>query len=106
MQTHLFTINRGINKPLEFKGLKANWIYYGCATVIGGLFFFVISYICGISVWIGCPGTILLAGGGLGRVYQLSNHYGQFGLMKKRAIQKIPQTIHVVTRTIFNHLKN
>jgi hypothetical protein len=106
MQGRVYTINRGINKPLEFRGLKGRFIYYGAAMSIGALVFFAILYVCGVSVWIGCPLTILLAGGGLGRVYYLSNHYGEFGLMKKRAFSKIPSTIRVHTRIIFIHLKN
>ncbi len=85
MNNSVYSINKAINKPVEFKGLKAQYIWYLAGGLVLLLIFFAILYICGINAFI-CLGLIALLGAGLFmQVYALSNKYGEFGMMKRMA---------------------
>jgi Domain of unknown function (DUF4133) len=75
MATSIYPINKGINRPIEFKGLKAQYIWYLGAGLLALLIFFAVLYICQVNTFL-CLGIIILAGTGLFmHVYQLSRKY-------------------------------
>ena len=89
----VYTINKGINKPIEFKGLKAQYIWYLGGGLVAVLVLFAVLYICGTNMFV-----CLLIAIGLGSflfiyMYRLSRTYGEFGLMKKMAKRAIPKVI-------------
>jgi hypothetical protein len=89
----VYQINKGINKPIEFKGLKAQYIWYLGAGIVILLIVFAILYICGINPFI-CISVIGITGTGLFMyVYKLSRTYGEFGVMKKMAKKGVPKVI-------------
>ena len=93
MSNTVYQINKGINKPIEFKGLKAQYIWYLGGGLVALLIFFAIFYICGINVYL-CLFIILSAGTILFMyVYKLSRKYGEYGLMKKIARKGVPKVI-------------
>lgn len=93
MSNSVYTINKGINKSIEFKGLKAQYIWYFGAAVIALLILFAILYIIGINSFV-CIGVILIAGtASTIKIYALSNTYGEYGMMKKLARRSIPSTL-------------
>lgn len=100
----VYKINKGINKPIEFKGLKAQYIGYLGVGIILLLVIFAILYISGVNVYV-CLGlivmlcTLLFVG-----VYKLSDTYGQHGLLKKLAKRNIPECVTGRTRKIFIQL--
>src|SRR6266704_2315049 len=47
----VYKINKGINKPIEFKGLKAQYIAYLGAGLIALLIIFAILYIAGVNMF-------------------------------------------------------
>lgn len=97
----VYKINKGINKPIEFKGLKAQYIGYLGVGVIGLLIVFAILYISGVNVFV-CLGLIVILGTLLFMgVYKLSDTYGQHGLLKKIANRNIPECLTARTRKIF-----
>jgi hypothetical protein len=101
----VYKINKGINKPIEFKGLKAQYIGYLGVVVIVLLFFFAILYISGVNMFV-CLALIAILGSGLFMlVFHLSNTYGQHGLTKKLAARNIPVCLTIRTRKIFIGLK-
>lgn len=101
----VYKINKGINKPIEFKGLKAQYIGYLGIGVILLLIIFAVIYISGINMFV-CLGVILLLGTLLFMgVYKLSDTYGQYGLLKKLARRNIPAGLTGRTRKIFIHLQ-
>lgn len=101
----VYKINKGINKPIEFKGLKAQYIGYLGIGVIVLLIVFAILYISGVNMFV-CLGLIVLAGTALFMgVYKLSDSYGQYGLLKKLAKRSIPDCLTGNTRTIFSQLR-
>src|SRR5580765_6489801 len=82
MNTSVYQINKGINKPVEFKGLKAQYIWYLGGGLICLMILFAIMYISGINPFV-CVGIILIAGACLFvRIYRLSAKYGEHGLKK------------------------
>lgn len=105
MQTSLYQINKGINKPVEFRGFKAQYIWYLGAGMLGLLIIFAILYICGVNSFV-CLGLILMLGAALvSYVYKLSHTYGQYGMMKKLAKRSIPKIVKSYSRKEFIGLK-
>jgi len=103
MSNSVYSINKGINKSIEFRGLKAQYIWYFGAGVIGLLILFAILYILGINSFI-CIGIILIAGTVLTiKIYALSNMYGEYGMMKKIARRSVPKVIKSKSREVFLH---
>ena len=101
MSTSVYQINKGINKPIEFKGLKAQYIWYLLGGFIALLILFAVLYICGIHTIL-CLITVI----GLGtylfiHVTKLSRKYGQHGMMKALAKRSIPGVIKSYSRRIF-----
>src|SRR4051812_23212639 len=47
----IYQINRGVNKPIEFKGLKAQYIGYLGGGLVVLLILFAILYLIGLSVY-------------------------------------------------------
>ena len=109
VSTSIYSINRGINKPIEFRGLKAQYIWYLGGGLLALLILFAILYICGVNTFV-CLGLILSLGAGLFFcVYSLSHKYGEYGMMKKMAGRGIPKVIKSRTRKFFlirNQRKN
>jgi len=105
MANSVYSINKGINKSIEFKGLKAQYIWYFGGMVIGLLILFAILYISGINSFV-CIGIILTLGAVLTlKIYSLSNRYGEYGMMKKWAKRSIPKVIKSKSRAAFLHKK-
>ncbi len=101
MSNSVYKVNKGVNKPIEFKGLKAQYIWYLGGGLVILLIVFAILYIIGINTFF-CVALIAALGTGLFiQVNRLSNKYGEHGMMKKIARQSIPHTIKSYSRKIF-----
>ena len=93
MSSSVYQINKGINKSIEFKGLKAQYIWYLGGGLVGLLIIFAIIYIIGVNIFL-CLALIVSAGTGLFMyVYKMSRTYGEYGLMKKIARKAVPKVI-------------
>lgn len=104
MATSVYSINKGINKPIEFKGLKAQYIGYLGAGLVVLLVLFSVLYITGVNMFI-CLGLILILGTVLFVfVYKISHQYGQYGLMKKAAKRSVPSQVLCASRRLFIQL--
>lgn len=93
MSNSVYQINKGINKPVEFKGLKAQYIWYLGGGLVALLIFFAIIYICGVNIFICLVLIVSLATALFMHIYKLSRTYGEYGLMKKIAKKAIPKVI-------------
>jgi hypothetical protein len=104
MSASVYQINKGINKPIEFKGLKAQYIWYLGGGILALLILFAILYISGVNSFI-CLFIIIITGTALFmHVYRLSHKYGQYGMMKAIAKRSIPKEIKNYSRKIFINL--
>lgn len=93
MSNSVYNINKGINKPIEFKGLKAQYIWYLGGGLVALLIFFAIIYIIGVPVIICLLLVVALATTLFMHIYKLSRKYGEYGLMKKVAKKAVPKVI-------------
>ncbi|KGO80806.1 MULTISPECIES: DUF4133 domain-containing protein [Flavobacteriaceae] len=101
MANSVYQVNKGINRSIEFKGLKAQYIWYLGGGVVGLLIVFAIMYIIGLPTLV-CIGVIL----GLGtllvmKIYRMSNQYGEYGLMKTLARKQVPKALRSRSRRAF-----
>ncbi|MXO04361.1 DUF4133 domain-containing protein [Flavobacterium sp. HBTb2-11-1] len=97
----VYQINKGINQSIEFKGLKAQYIWYLGGGVVCLMILFAILYIVGVPSLI-CVGIIGAVGGFLVfKIYRMSNQYGEYGMMKAFAKKQIPKFINVKSREVF-----
>lgn len=104
MSTSVYHINKGINKPVEFKGLKAQYIWYLGGGLVALLILFAIMYITGVNVYLSLL-LIISAGTGLFIfIYRMSNKYGEHGIMKQMAKRQIPDCIKIRSIKVFNSL--
>lgn len=105
MNTSIYNINKGINKSIEFKGLKAQYIWYLGGGLLALLIFFAVIYICGVNSYI-CLGIIIVAGSLLFmNIYKLSGKYGEHGMMKAVARRSIPHVVKCESRKVFLKLR-
>ncbi len=106
MGNSVYQINKGINKSIEFRGLKAQYIWYLGGCFLALLILFAILYIIGINTFI-CVGFILIAGTiAVIKIYGMSNKYGEHGMMKKLARHNVPHSIKSKSRKTFKRLNN
>ncbi len=89
----LYTINKGINQPIEFKGLKAQYIWWLGGGILALLFLFAVLYIIGADMLV-CVLVVFGLGAGLFfYVHKISKQYGEHGMMKKLAGKYTPKII-------------
>ena len=101
MANSIYKINKGINKPIEFRGLKAQYIWYLGGGLVILLILFAILYIIGVNTFF-CVGIIVILGTGLFmHIYTLSDKYGEHGMMKKVAKRGVPDTVKSYSRKVF-----
>lgn len=101
----VYEINKGINKPIEFRGLKAQYIGYLAAGLVGLLILFAVAYIAGVPVYLIIPAVGILGFVLFTWVYRYSHKYGEHGLMKEAAFRQVPSAIICRSRKIFQNLK-
>lgn len=106
MANSVYQINKGINQSIEFKGLKAQYIWYLGGGVVALLIVFAAMYIISLPTYL-CIGIILTAGTFLVmKIYGMSNKYGEHGLMKALARKQVPKLIKSRSRKIFIGIKD
>ena len=76
----VYQINKGINKPLEFRGLKAQYIGYLAAGLVALLILFAGMYVMGCSLWVCLLVTFALGYLLVTQVYRLSRTFGPIAL--------------------------
>ncbi len=80
-----YEINKGIGESVEFKGLKAQYVFILVLGVLANMFLFIILYSFDLAlllcVVVVATSTSLL----VYLTYKLNDTYGQYGLMKRFA---------------------
>ena len=101
MANSIYQINKGINKPLEFKGLKAQYVWYFAIGVMALLILFGLLYLTGLPTYV-CVAMTMIAGAFKTiKLYALSNKYGEHGMLKAIARKSIPRLIRNNSRKVF-----
>lgn len=101
----VYEINKGINRSVEFRGIKAQYVIYLAVGMVLLLLLFAILYMCGLKIYF-CLG-IVVPGGAVFvvAIQRMSRTYGEHGLLKKMAEGRLPTAIRSQSRTIFIHIK-
>ena len=75
-------MNRGIGKPVEFKGLKSQYLFIFAGGLLAVFVVFIILFMAGVNQWV-CIGFIVSASLLLvWQTFRLNARYGTYGLMK------------------------
>lgn len=88
-----YTINKGIGRTVEFKGLKAQYLFIFAGGLLGILVLVMILYMAGVNSYL----CLTLGFGGSGLIvwqtFSLNRKYGEHGLMKVGARKRHPRYI-------------
>lgn len=88
-----YSINKGIGRTVEYKGLKAQYLFIFAGGLIIDFVLFVILYMCGAPQWFcigfGAASASIL----VWYTFYLNGKYGQYGLMKITSVKYRPQYI-------------
>ena len=101
MSNKQYPINKGINKSLVFKGLKAQYIGYMGLGLLIDLLFYAVLYTLKVNTYITLLLTLALGALIAVIVYHLNAQYGEHGLVKAMAKRKTPKIIRSFSRRIF-----
>lgn len=102
MPTTVYSTHRAINRPVQFKGLVAQYLVMAAASLVIDLLLFIILFIAGINALLDIILAFGLGGAAILATYRLSRKYGEYGLMKQQARKKVPKYIRFRSRSIFN----
>jgi hypothetical protein len=93
-----YSINKGIGASVEFKGLKAQYLFIFAGGLLAVFVVFVILYMAGVNQWI-CIGFGVTAASVLvWMTFYLNARYGEHGLMKLMAKKQRPR--YLINRKI------
>lgn len=100
----VYEINKGINRSLEFKGIKAQYIIFLAIGLVLLLLSFAVLYMFTKNVYL-CLGIVIPSTVALYiTVHKYSKQYGENGLIKKIARKKLPTYISTTSRNFFIQL--
>ncbi|WP_111959488.1 DUF4133 domain-containing protein [Chryseobacterium lathyri] len=101
----VFNINKGVGRSVEFKGLKAQYLFIFAAGLLGVLILVMIMYMIGINPYV----CLILGGSGssvlIWQTFSLNGKYGEHGLMKIASKKRHPRFI-VSQKRIYRLLKS
>ncbi|SIO53802.1 DUF4133 domain-containing protein [Chitinophaga niabensis] len=100
----VYQVNKGINRSIEFKGIKAQYIIYLAVGLVTLLLLFTILYVVGVSTYM-CMAIIIPTAAIFYTVIQrISKKYGEHGLTNYFSRKRLPSSIQTKTRNIFFQL--
>ena len=83
-----FEINKGVGREVEFKGLRAQYLFIFAFGLLAVFVVFVIMYTAGIGQW-----TCIGFGVVVWLTFSLNRRFGSHGLMKLLAARQHPRRI-------------
>ncbi|SFO17400.1 protein of unknown function [Paenimyroides ummariense] len=99
-----YNINKGIGRTVEFKGLKAQYLFIFAGGLLGMLILVMIMYMIGVNSFI----CIVLGAGSASLIvwqtFSLNRKYSEHGLMKIAAKKRHPKYI-ICRKPIHRYLK-
>lgn len=88
-----YNINKGVGRTVEFKGLKAQYLFLFAGGLLGVLILVMVMYMAGVNSYIclltGAGGASLI----IWQTFSLNRKYGEHGLMKIAARKRHPRYI-------------
>jgi hypothetical protein len=101
----VYQINKGVNKPIEFRGLKGQYISWLAVGLVVLLLLFIALYLLGAALWLILPLVFVLGGGLFLMVFRLSKRFGVHGLSKYFAKHGLPVCLVCRSRRVFTGLR-
>lgn len=101
----IYQINKGINKPIEFRGLYGQYIAYLALGLVLLLLSFTLMYILGVPLVVVVPVIVLLGAALFLVVSRLSKRFGVHGLSKYFAKRGLPLYLKFSSRRVFTGLR-
>lgn len=101
----IYQINKGINRPIEFSGLKGQYIAYLAVGLVVLLLLFIVMYLCGVSLFVLLPLVFGLGAVLYVSVTRLSKRFGVHGLEKFLARRSLPGYVQFTSRRLFLGLR-
>ncbi|WP_264564368.1 DUF4133 domain-containing protein [Flavobacterium sp. N3904] len=99
-----YNINKGIGRTVEFKGLKAQYLFIFAGGLLGTLILVMILYIAGVNsyvcLFLGTGGASLI----VWQTFSLNKKYEEHGLMKIGARKRHPRYI-ICRKPVHRYLK-
>tara|TARA_R110002033_G_scaffold170872_1_gene214620 strand:+ start:56 stop:388 length:333 start_codon:yes stop_codon:yes gene_type:complete len=99
-----YNINKGIGRTVEFKGLKAQYLFLFAGGLLGTLILVMILYMVGVNSYI----CLFLGAGGASLIvwqtFALNKKHGEYGLMKIGAKKRHPRYI-ICRKSVHRYLK-
>jgi membrane protein implicated in regulation of membrane protease activity len=89
----VYQINQGVGRPLVFRGLTAQYIWWLGGGILFCLLLFALLYLLGVTMSVCILLVFALAGAWIWKVYSLSQRNGEHGMMKKMASSAIPKWV-------------
>lgn len=86
-----YPVNKGIGRSVEFKGLKAQYLFIFVGGLLALFVLFVILYMIGIDQWICLGFGVVSASVLVWQTFALNARYGEHGLMKLGATKSHPR---------------
>lgn len=97
-----FSINKGIGRSPEFKGLKSQYLFIFAGGLLALFVVFVIMYMAGIGQWVCIGFGIVSALVLVWATFRMNTKYGEWGLMKLQALRSHPR--YIINRRKFLRL--
>lgn len=101
----IYHINKGVSKPIEFRGLKGQYIAWLAIGLVFLLIAFAVLYLLGAGLVVTLPVILGLGSLLFFLVFRLSSRFGQYGLMKFMAKHGLPKALIFRSRRLFTGLK-
>lgn len=100
----IYNINKGIGRTVEFKGLKAQYLFIFAGGLLGTLVLVMVLYMVGVNSFI----CLFLGAGGVSLIvwltFSLNRMHGEYGLMKIGARRRHPRYI-ICRKPVHRYLK-
>lgn len=97
-----YSINKGIGNSVEFKGLKAQYLFIFTGGLLAIFILFIIMYMLGVNQMV-CIGVGAISASVLvWQTFALNKKYGEHGLMKLTATKSYPR--YIINRKIVSKL--
>jgi len=101
----VYQINKGVGKPIEFRGLQGQYIAYLAVGLVVLLLLFTALYLLGTPLVALLPLVLVLGGGLFFIVFSLSARFGVHGLGKFMAKRGLPLYLKFSSRRLFTGLR-
>lgn len=105
MMSSIYQINKGVGRPIEFRGLYGQYIAYLAVGLVLLLLSFTLMYILGVPLMVVVPVILVLGAALFFVVTRLSKRFGVHGLSKYFAKRGLPRYVKFSSRRVFTGLR-